>query len=81
MCIRDRSVTDFIRIYTENPSLKDWLESSWYGSAEWPSFNIADAAIVIGMGMFVIHWLFLEEEADDESDTTPSTGSADASAS
>ena len=66
-----QSVTDFIRVYTENPTLKNWLEGSWYGSAEWPSFNIADAAIVIGMGMFVIHWMFLEEEADDETESEP----------
>ena len=69
--VMKQSVTDFIRVYTENPTLKNWLEGSWYGSAEWPSFNIADAAIVIGMGMFVIHWMFLEEEADDETESEP----------
>lgn len=72
--VMKQSVTDFIRVYTENPTLKNWLEGSFYGSAEWPSFNIADAAIVIGMGMFVVHWLFLEEEEedDDEADPKPS---------
>lgn len=78
--VMKQSVTDFIRVYTENPTLKNWLEGSWYGSAEWPSFNIADAAIVIGMGMFVIHWMFLEEEVDDESESEPpEAGTAEAS--
>jgi signal peptidase II len=69
--VMKQSVTDFIRVYTENPSLKNWLEASWYGSAEWPSFNVADAAIVIGMGMFIIHWMFLEEELEDEAEPKP----------
>lgn len=83
--VMKQSVTDFIRVYTENPSLKDWLESSWYGSAEWPSFNVADAAIVVGMVMFVIHWLFLEEEVGDdepsEDDSTTDFDAPDADAS
>ena len=74
-----QSVTDFIRVYTENPTLKEMLINSPYGSAEWPSFNVADAAIVIGMGMFVIHWLFLEKDEDD--DTEGSVPSPDAAAS
>jgi signal peptidase II len=81
--VMKQSVTDFIRIYTENPSLKAWLEGSWYGSAEWPSFNIADAAIVVGMGMFLVHSFFLEQEEDEKdgavSETEPpSPESADA---
>lgn len=64
--VMKQSVTDFIRVYTENPTLKEMLINSPYGSAEWPSFNVADAAIVVGMGMFVIHWLFLEKDEDDE---------------
>lgn len=60
-----QSVTDFIRIYTDHPTLKEMLIKSPYGSAEWPSFNVADAAIVGGLIMFIIHWLFLEKEEDD----------------
>lgn len=74
--VMKQSVTDFIRVYTENPTLKSWLESSWYGSAEWPSFNIADAAIVVGMGMFIFHWAFLEEEEVDVSADPPESGVA-----
>lgn len=56
------SVTDFLRVYTEHPTLSAWLIKSPLGSSEWPSFNVADAAIVIGLGMFGIHYLFLEKD-------------------
>jgi signal peptidase II len=59
-----QSVTDFVRVYTENPSLRPTL-IEWFGTAEWPSFNVADAAIVVGLGMFMIHFLFLQEDEDD----------------
>lgn len=72
--IRQQHVTDFIRIYTDNPSLKAWLIDN-FGMAEWPSFNVADIALVVGVGMFVIHSLFLEEKADKPAET-PSEGGA-----
>lgn len=62
--VQKQSVTDFLRIYTDNPSAKAKLVE-WFGTAEWPSFNVADAAIVIGLGLFVVHWFFFERDADD----------------
>ena len=59
-----QSVTDFIRVYTDNPSVAAWLQEN-FGTTEWPSFNIADAAIVIGLLMFLFHFLFLEKDAED----------------
>lgn len=56
------SVTDFLRLYTEHPTLSAWLIKSPLGSNEWPSFNVADAAIVGGLAMFAIHYLFLEKD-------------------
>jgi signal peptidase II len=32
----------------------DFLEAHWHDKAAWPSFNIADAAICIGVGMLVV---------------------------
>jgi signal peptidase II len=71
--IHKQSVTDFVRVH--------WGPDSWLtgimGSPEWPSFNVADMAIVGGVGLFVIQYLFFEdrqgddEAADDES-TAPS---------
>ena len=59
-----QSVTDFVRVYTENETLKPCLIDI-FRTAEWPSFNVADAAIVVGLGMFLIHFLFLQEDRDD----------------
>lgn len=55
------TVTDFIRMYTESPSLKATLVAQ-FGTAEWPTYNIADIAIVLGLIMIAIHSLFLERE-------------------
>lgn len=74
--IHQGTVTDFLRFYTSNPTLKDWLENHWPYMSEYPSFNVADAALVVGVGMFLVHYLFLEEkESKDEpekSDDLPS---------
>jgi len=61
--VHKQSVTDFIRVYTEHPELKAWLLEN-FRTHEWPSFNVADAAIVCGLGMFMIHWLFLEKDEE-----------------
>lgn len=65
------TVTDFIRVYTEQPSLKNWLTQT-FGTNEWPSFNVADSALVVGVILFMIHYIFLEEDIDlEEDDETP----------
>lgn len=58
-------MTDFLRFYTEIPSLKSWLHS-WNLPSEYPSFNVADMALVIGVILFVLHYMFLEDEAADK---------------
>lgn len=55
------TVTDFIRMYTEAPGLKAQLISN-FGTAEWPTYNIADIAIVVGLGMVAFHALVLDRE-------------------
>lgn len=59
-----QSVTDFIRVYTDHPGVSTWLREN-FGTTEWPSFNIADAAIVIGLLMFLFHYLFLEKDIEN----------------
>jgi signal peptidase II len=66
------SVTDFIRVYTENPKLKEWLIHSPLRSNEWPSFNVADSCICVGIGLFVLHY-FLFEKDDKTVEPDPPT--------
>ena len=54
-------VTDFLRFYTDNPNWRAWL-ASYHLPSEYPSFNVADSALVVGVGMFLLHYLFLEEK-------------------
>lgn len=59
--LRVGKVTDFLRFYSEDPGVVSFFEG--FGlRPEWPSFNVADAALVVGIGMFVVHHLFLEKK-------------------
>lgn len=40
----------------------DFLEAHWFDKATWPSFNVADSAIVVGVGLLVID-SFVRKEA------------------
>jgi signal peptidase II len=44
----------------------DFLEAHWYDKAAWPSFNIADMAIVIGVGMLVVDSFVRKEKPASE---------------
>jgi signal peptidase II len=57
--LRFHYVVDFIRVYTEQPDLKAFLVRQ-VGTNEWPSFNVADSALVVGVALFVIHHLVYE---------------------
>lgn len=57
-----RTVTDFLRIYTDAPDAKAWLIDT-FGTNEWPSFNIADSALLVGVVIFVIAG-YIEERAE-----------------
>lgn len=59
--VHKQSVTDFVRMYTEHPGLRQWLNSHDLPN-EWPTYNVADAAIVVGLGLFLIHYLFFEKD-------------------
>ena len=41
----------------------DFLEAHWFDKAAWPSFNIADSAICIGVGMLIVD-AFVRREPD-----------------
>ncbi|RKH20455.1 signal peptidase II [Corallococcus sp. CA047B] len=44
----------------------DFLEAHWYDKAAWPSFNVADAAICIGVGMLVVDAFVRKEKPSSE---------------
>jgi len=41
----------------------DYIDIHAYGF-HWPAFNVADSAIVVGIGIVIIHSLFFEKKAD-----------------
>ena len=57
------TVTDFVRVYTDHPPLKKWLIEN-FRTAEYPTWNIADAAIVVGVALYLIHYLFFERDRE-----------------
>ena len=60
--VHKQTVTDFIRVYTEYPPLVGILDRMGLPN-EWPTFNVADSAIVIGVALYLVHTLFLERRA------------------
>ncbi len=65
--VHKQTVTDFLRFYTDRwPDLHAWLASHWPHMTEWPTWNVADAALVVGVGLYLVHYLFLEDQAEDE---------------
>ena len=61
--VRMRVVTDFIRVYTDEPGMKSWLIDK-FGTYEWPSFNVADASLVVGVLMFLIFQTFFDDQSE-----------------
>lgn len=46
-------VIDFIDVYASSPGLADWLVRQ-FGTAHWPTFNVADSSIVVGACLLVL---------------------------
>lgn len=59
--LRIGHVTDFIRVYTDEPELKSWFIEN-FGTNTWPIFNIADSVLLVGVSVFLVHYLFLDED-------------------
>ncbi|MEQ1505763.1 MAG: signal peptidase II [Myxococcota bacterium] len=49
----DGTVTDMVRMYTESPSLAPWLIAQ-FGTATWPIWNVADAALLSGVALWIL---------------------------
>ena len=46
-------VVDFLDAYISSPRLADWLVAR-FGTAHWPTFNVADSCIVMGAGLLML---------------------------
>jgi len=46
-------VVDFLDVYASWQPLESWLLNV-FGTAHWPTFNIADSAIVVGACLLVL---------------------------
>jgi len=65
-------VVDFLHAYAKDKELIEWLRARSL-MTQWPSFNIADAAIVVGVILFFIHSIFfVKDEEDEDDDLLPS---------
>jgi signal peptidase II len=49
----------------------DFLEAHWRDQAQWPSFNVADSAIVVGVGLLLIDAFVRKEAHRPSSAPTP----------
>jgi signal peptidase II len=56
-------VVDFLDVYASNERVAAWLVER-FGTAHWPTFNIADSAIVVGAILLVLDILRPERTAD-----------------
>jgi signal peptidase II len=68
--LEKQQVTDFIRVYTTSPTIVGTLRG-WGLPPEWPSFNVADSAIVVGICLFAVYFFFLEKDEPDLEDAPP----------
>ena len=56
-------VTDFIKVYTEHPTLKPYLIET-VGTNVYPIFNVADASLLVGVFVFLFQSLRADEPED-----------------
>jgi len=61
--VTKQTVTDFLLVYTDHSTLKPWMIDT-FGTNRWPSFNVADMALTVGVGLFIVHQLFLEKKEE-----------------
>jgi len=61
---RGGEVVDFLKVYAGHEPLRTWFTET-VGTNVWPIFNVADSLLVVGVALFMLHWL-VEREQDAE---------------
>lgn len=56
------TVTDFLRVYTDWPPIADRLQRNWPHTSEWPTFNVADSALVVGVALFLLNQAIFDKK-------------------
>ena len=51
--LADGTVTDMFMLYSDHATLGPWLRST-FGTNVWPIFNVADVALLVGVGAYLI---------------------------
>ena len=65
-----QSVVDFLDVYAASPRLAEWLIDK-FGTAHWPTFNIADSAIVTGAGLLLLTVVLPQRETTGSPPDSP----------
>lgn len=68
--VHKQSVTDFLHVYTEHPGLTSLLDKLGI-PAQYPSFNVADMAIVIGVCVYLGLYLTGRTQPPDPTGEAP----------
>jgi signal peptidase II len=68
-------VRDFIDVYASHAGTAHWLKER-FGTEHWPTFNVADACIVVGTGLLLAKMWRDERGAARAARTTPDPGGA-----
>jgi signal peptidase II len=74
--VRFGYVIDFVRVYTEKPEWREWLVDT-FGTNTYPIFNVADAALLIGVGLFAIQSFMMNDDDDDDALVTDTSSVED----
>ena len=67
-------VVDFLDAYVSHKGIAQWLVDR-FGTAHWPTFNLADSAIVVGAGLLLLD-LVLPDRSASPVPETPAGGPA-----
>lgn len=63
-------VIDFLDVYVSHSGMAERLVS-WFGTAHWPTFNVADSAIVTGASLMLLGLLRSPGDAPETSEAAP----------